>query len=318
MWPVRRAKRPAALALAGLVLLVLLGGCAQTPQPAPLPAADDGVYRMGVTVLDLTNPYYYEVMRGISDQAAGKGVQLIVKDPQSDAHRQVEALEEFIEDGVDAILIASLSPALTEPVLARAREAGIMVVAWATELENCDSHIAIDEWGMGYQLGVEAGRWLDELPVAQRKLAVLDYPRIPQIRNRVKGMEDGLREATSGYEIVAQLSASYPEEGYRAFMEMAKDNPDIHMVLAINDGGALGALQAVEELALPADSFFIGGCDATPEAVAAVNGDSPYRCTIDLYPYYTGTVVLDLACQLLDGENVPVRFTIPTRVITGG
>ncbi len=306
----------ALLVCAGLTLCGL-SGC--TAEPDILPTVEpDGEYHIGVTVLDLTNPYYYEVVRGITDRAADQDIRLDVRDPVSDAHRQAEILEQFIDVGVDAILVASLSPQITEPVLKRAMDEGIRVVAWATEVENCDTHISIDEWEMGYRLGVEAGRWLINLPVSQRKLMVLEYPRIPQINNRVKGMEDGLREVIDEYEIVAKKSASNPEEGYRAYMEAAKDNSDIYMVLGINDGGALGALQAVEEMGIDSNLVFIGGCDATPEAVAAVNSGTAYRCTIDLYPYYTGEVALDFALRLLGGESVPSRFTIPTRTIRSG
>jgi len=310
-----KATMKAAIILIGLAFLT---ACAQPDNKLTETgdkSDDDNSILVGVSMLDMSNPYYSEVIRGMKEEADVRNIQLIIRDPKSDATLQVRDVEEFIENNVDAIAIAALSPELLEPVLARAREQDIVVVAWATEVEACDVHIAADEWDMGYRLGFEAGLWLVGLPEDSRKIAILDYPRIPQIENRVKGIKDGLMTSAGNVSIIAQSSASTPEEGYISTVRILKDHPDTCMILAINDGGALGALEAIEQTGMPKEDFFIGGCDATPEARGKISEGSAFRCTVDIYPHFTGKVNIDFVSRILNGESVPARYTVPARII---
>lgn len=270
---------------------------------------------IGVSVLDMRNPYYMESVRGMRDAAAMDSTLLLLRDPGSDAQAQCRDLREFIDKKVDAILVAALSPELVEPLLEEAMRSGIKVVAQATKLKNCDIHIAADEWDMGFKLGLEASGWIRTSMRGSAEVAILGYPRIPEIANRVKGMRDGLLQGTLSVKVVEEKSASNAEEGYKAMMEVLKDHPDIQMVLCINDGGALGALRAMEELGKVTETTFIGGVDATPEAMAAMERYEAYRCSVDIYPYLTGSLCVDFARRLMEGESVPERYTVATRVV---
>ena len=308
------------LLLAGMcvVSLLVFAGCSQPDRTNSLPSPQPPVtkeYVIGVSFLDQTNPYYAESWRGVQDEAANYSIRLVFKDPKSDVFQQVADVESFIAEPVDAIIIAALSPEILDPVLATAQAQGIKVIAQSTQVEHCDIHISTDEWEMGYTLGKEAGKWISEHPEAANEIAILDYPRIPQINNRVKGMIDGLSEAFGDVNIAISRSASRPEEGYASMQEIMKERPDIRVILCINDGGALGALQAVEETGIDQDEFFIGGVDATPEALSKILQKTALRCSVDIYPYLSGQLDVTFAVNLLDGESVPDRYTLPVNLI---
>lgn len=289
---------------------------------APKPEKDEGqnemgqeTYVVGVSILDLTNPYYVESVRGMRDEAAKHNIKLIVEDPRSDAYVQYEQVKEFINQKVQAIVIAALSPDVIDPLLLEARSAGIKVIAHSTKVKNCDVHLTADEWEMGYTLGIQAGKWITEKMNGQAQIAILDYPRIPQIVNRVKGMKDALQELAPGATVVVQRSASRPEEGFKAMMEILKEYPDIQVVLCINDGGALGAFDALEKSGKIVETTFVGGCDATPEALEKINAGTAYRCSVDIYPYLTGQMDINFFVRLMRGEVIPERYAIPTQII---
>jgi len=308
------------LIMSGMCLLSLLifAGCSQPDRINSLPSSQPSVprdYVIGVSFLDQTNPYYAESWRGVQDEAANYSIRLIFKDPKSDVFQQVADVESFIIEPVDAIIIAALSPEILDPVLAKAQAQGIKVIAQSTQVEHCDIHISTDEWEMGYTLGKEAGLWISEHPDAANEIAVLNYPRIPQINNRVKGMMDGLNEAFGDVKIAITRSASRPEEGYASMQEIMKERPDIRVILCINDGGALGALQTIEETGIDQDEFFVGGVDATPEALSKILGKTALRCSVDIYPYLSGQLDVEFAVRLLDGESVPNRYTLPVKLI---
>ena len=315
---VRKYLRLLLLAGISIVSLLLFAGCSQPDRINSLPSSQPSTpreYVIGVSFLDQTNPYYAESWRGVQDEAANYSIRLVFKDPKSDVFQQVADVESFIDESVDAIIIAALSPEILDPVLAKAQAQGIKVIAQATQVKHCDVYISTDEWEMGYTLGKEAGLWISEHPEAANEIAILDYPRIPQINNRVKGMMDGLNETFGNAKIAITRSASRPEEGYASMQEIMKERPDIRVILCINDGGALGALQAIEETGIDQDEFFVGGVDATPEALSKILQKTAFRCSVDIYPYLSGQLDVEFAVRLLDGESIPDRYTLPVKLI---
>ena len=72
---------------------------------------------IGVSVMDLSNPYYVQIVEGIKQEAALKGIDIILEDSKTDAKIQVASIESFIEKDLDAIIIAALDPDQLEPIL---------------------------------------------------------------------------------------------------------------------------------------------------------------------------------------------------------
>jgi ribose transport system substrate-binding protein len=75
------------------------------------------------------------------------------------------------------------------------------------------------------------------------------------------------------------------------------------MVVGINDGGALGAYQAV--VAAGKDdpsSFFVGGIDATPEALAAIKEGGAYQATVDQQPKEMGALCVRTLVAAIVGQ----------------
>lgn len=271
---------------------------------------------IGVSVLDLANPYYVQLVNGIRQQAGKRNVKLVVDDPESDVNKQIEAVKKFIDEGVDAIIIAALDQNALEDVLGRAMKRDIKVIAQATKVENCHIYISFNEWEMGYTIGQSAGKWIrDKLP-DDAQVAILNYPRISQIANREKGIRDGIYQFAPNARIVAVESAANPIEGRDATIKILKEYPDVKVVVGINDGGALGALEAFELLRKVAPDVFIGGIDATPEALDKIRIGSAYRGTVDINPYYSGTLAVDFAIKLIRGQIVPNRYSENAKLVS--
>ena len=271
---------------------------------------------IGVTVLDLANPYYVQLVKGIQKEAAAKNIKLIVNDPKSDVNRQIAAVKKFIDIGADAIIIAALDQDALEDVLGKAMEKGIKIVAQATKVENCHVQMSLNEWDMGHTIGQGAGKWIRANLGGKADVAILNYPRIALIANREKGIRDGILEFAPQANVVEAEPAANPMEGKKATLKILKLHPNVKVVVGINDGGALGALAAFEELGVGAGKVFIGGVDATPEALEKIKQGTAYRGTVDISPYYSGMLDLGFALKLINGQTVPNRYSIPVKLIT--
>ncbi|OYO43064.1 hypothetical protein CG709_20350 [Lachnotalea glycerini] len=79
-------------------------------------------------------PYFTQTGEGAKQAGEELGVNVIYNGPTTaDAAEQVKMLEDYITQGVDAICVAPNDAAALDPVLKKAKEAGILVLDWDTE-----------------------------------------------------------------------------------------------------------------------------------------------------------------------------------------
>lgn len=308
--------------IASAALLSALCSCgADVPPQAvtPKPSPSERTITLGVSLLDFSNPYYSRLYEGIKNAAAKENIMLIPNDPRSDLQAQLRALEYFISVPVDGIIIAALDQDLVEPYLLQARKRGIKIVAQSTKVENCDIFVSFEEWDIGHALGVEAGAWAERHGIKRPKVALLNYPSIARIKIREKGILDGIGEFVPDFEVAARFSASTPSQGAEAAGRLFADHPDLDIVVGINDGGALGVLNFLRTRNIATkEDFFLGGIDATPEALAAIESGSVYRCTVDIKPYFSGELDVEFARRLILGKRVPSKYSNAPRAILQG
>jgi signal transduction histidine kinase/DNA-binding response OmpR family regulator len=225
--------------------------------------------------------------------------------------------------GFDGVILTAVDPQAIAPVARQAIEAGLHLVV-TNELGpgNQTAQVCAEEFELGYLLGVEAGQWATtHLPASKTlKLALLNYPLIPQIIQREEGIIRGIRETFgNNLEIVDRATAAETRQSLPIAERWLRLYPDLDMILAINDSSALGAYQAaVAANRNSADSFFVGGIDAIEEALIALKEGGAYQATVSQPPEAIGVLtVRTLVAAIIDQpyrtlttiECIPVNRT---------
>jgi len=110
-------------------------------------------------------------------------------------------LEDFIVKGVDVIILSPVDSQGVIAALARAQAAGIKVITVDIPAAQGQviSHIGTDN----YTGGVKAGELMAQILHGHGKVAVIDYPTVQSVVNRVNGFKDALKNHP-GIEIAAQ------------------------------------------------------------------------------------------------------------------
>ncbi len=284
-------------AVIGLVLvsgMAFAGGAAEKK--------DDGKIRIGMSVLELANPFFVSLTNAAKEAAKEYGAELTINDPKQKVEAQVAALETFISAGMDAIIVTSIDPAALNPVVKKARAQGIKVIVHTTKLDEYDAWVAADEYEMGMTLGLQAGEWIRDKLAGKAEVGILNYDIIPQVINRKKGIIDGIKKYAPAAVVVGDQTAGSPPDGMKVVENFLQANPGMKVICGINDGGALGAYEAVKAAGKASDDFFVGGIDAVPEAIAKIKEGSIYRATVDQAPQIAGRTCVELAIKAVKGE----------------
>lgn len=281
-----------------------------SPSEVITPAAPEVAngMRFGYTTMDLLNPYFIEVARGMEDRAKELGIELTVHDGKSDAAAQISAAENFIANKMDAIILAPIAPEAMEPLVDQAHAAGISVINSPQRISNADAWYSVAEYEYGRSIGDLAGKYITEKLGGEASVAVLTFPEVPTLIARGDGIKDGLAEFAPNAKIVAEQSALTPDRGATAAETILQAHPEARVFVGVNDAGILGAYEVIKGQGMPEEEFALFGLDATAEAVKHIKEGGMYKATVDITPYKVGQNTIDLAVNVI--KNGPIKGLI--------
>jgi len=289
-----RIVRPIALALA---CAALTAGCGQSATTS----GGAGRKVIGVTLLTATDSFYKTLEASIREEAAAKGLDVIVVACEMDPAKQASQIEDFVARHVSAILAAPCDSNAIVPALAGAERAGIPVFTAdiAAHGGKVVSHVASDN----VQGGRLAAQALAGFMNGKGEVLIIDQPTVASVQDRVRGFEEGLT-AFPDIKVVAKLSA----DGQRArAAQIMEDTLQAHRtvtgVFGINDNMALGAAGVIE--AAGRKDIAVVGYDASDEAQTAIKKGGPLKADVIQYPDQIGRAAIDVIAQHLAGQTVP-------------
>lgn len=306
--PDARSLKSAAVWVAALTLWFAAAACS---------AAE--LRSVGVSLSDMGNPFFTQIARGVEAAArriGGPKVKVYAVSCAYDLKRQIEQLNRFIDMKVDLIVLTAVDPEAVRPVVARARAAGIRVVAVDVIAGGVDVTVMTDN--------VEAGRMACNV-IAERlngrgRIVILNGPRLSSVIERV----DGCLQVLRGHPGITLLSSdrdgggSTPG-GFAKMTELLDRFPSIDAVFTINDPTALGAEQA--GLQAGRREFFIVSVDGSPSVVARMRGGaSLITATVAQRPALQAQRAVDIGSALLGGAPPPANpmILIAPFVVTSG
>ena len=82
---------------------------------------------IGVSLMTLEYEFFQDVKAGI-EEAAGDEYEIVFNDPALDMQKQIDAVENFCSQGVDAIILNAVDGSGIVPALETAEEKGIPVI----------------------------------------------------------------------------------------------------------------------------------------------------------------------------------------------
>ena len=283
----------------GIALAAFVASCSKTP---------DYKGKIGVTCMDLTNPFFKLIANVMQEEAAKYGYEVVALSGELDPAKQNNQLSDFVAQGYDAIFLNPVDSKAAGEGVKKAHKAGIPVFTYDVQVTDekakdlIVSHIGSDN----YQGGLLAGESMMKVTGDQGKVAIITYPEVTSCILRVNGFKDYLKEHDSKLVIVTELSGKgNRSDGYAVATDILTAYPDIVGIFAINDPSGLGAYAAVFK-AGKTEQVTIVAFDASPAGKQAVFEkklyDSPQQ-----FPRKMAKGTVEAFIKYLNGEEVPKK-----------
>lgn len=311
------------LALVGAITLAA-AGCSSTPDPGteePAGSSDDGgdggdgggeLITVGFAQTGSESGWRSantdSMKAALSEE---NGFELIFNAADNDPAAQIAAVRSFINQGVDAIVIAPIVEDGWEGVLQQAKDAEIPVIL--EDRTVTASEDLYETWvGLDFKLeGQKAGEWAAKTFTEPTKMVVLEGTTGSAPANdRAEGFDAAI-EGTPIEKIDSQ-TGDFTRDGGKSVMEgfLQKYGADgIDLVFAHNDDMGLGAIEAIKAAgAVPGEDIKLVTIDAVHDGMQAL-ADGEINYIVECNPLL-GEKVAELVKAVLAGETVAKRTIV--------
>jgi ABC-type sugar transport system substrate-binding protein len=289
-----------------LVASVLTLGCAKK---------EAGQFVVGFSQMESDNPWRLAETKSLKDEAAKRGIQLVVTDAQGQTAKQVSDVEDLIARQVNVILLAPREFEGLGPALQAAKAAKIPVIlvdraAVGTAGEDYVTLLASNF----IEQGRRAGEWLATQTKGTADIVELaGTPGASVAADRAQGFRDAIAKHP-GMKIIASQTGNFSRATAQGVMQNLAQSlgKKITAVYAHNDEMALGAVQALAAAGRkPGADVTVVSVDGQRAALEAIERGE-LGATVESNPRF-GPLAFDTIEKLRRGERLPPKILIDDR-----
>ncbi len=270
---------------------------------------------IGVSLMTLQYEFFQDVKAGI-EEAAGDEYEIVFNDPALDMQKQIDAVENFCSQGVDAIILNAVDGSGIVPALETAEEKGIPVITVDMKPEGgkFETYIGSDNF-LGGEL---AAKWalqnlLQDKPDA--KVVFLTNPLSSAAIERIDGFKSVLSQEAPDVRVVAEQGADTRETFMSTMEDILMANPEIDLVFSYSAQGGLGAYDAIQAAGREGEISVIG-FDASAEEQDVIAEDGCYKGSIMQFPKELGKTCVESVTKVLAGETLEEEIGVEVGVYT--
>jgi len=301
----------------GILAMGLVVGCGQkSAQTAGEGGeAGDPEYTIAVIPKGTTHDFWLTVKAGAEAAAKEFNAETIWKGPDKETEivKQLNIIEDFITMEVDSIVMAACDAEAMVGIVKRAMDTGIPVVTIDSGVKSDDAvtFVATDNVAGARAAGHE----LAQLIGGKGEVGLIPF---------VKGAatsemrEQGFKEAIAEYPDIKLVATLYSEsdatKGMNVTQDMMTAHPELDGIFAANEGGAIGAAQAIRAGGKVGQIELVA-FDASDEQIAALK-EGVIQALVVQNPYKMGYEGVKAAVDHLEGRPVEKRIDTGVTVVT--
>lgn len=259
---------------------------------------------VGVATQHMGNAWNKNAVQAIQDVLVPLGHTVNHQDGGGVTANQVAAVENFITQGVDYIIVCGGEGGAFNEVSIKARDAGIPVIAVDMFLDGGVTGIMCDNWSGGVQMGIYGVNKMG----GEGKYILLDTSGWATLLDRGEGAESVLSSFKNIEKVgeTREVAASDPvTQGYEITKAALTADPDIKAIFITWNMPAVGVYNALREMG-KIDDVTIISADTGDDVIAAMleeeAGDWGF---MGQNSYELGTLAANSVITLENGGEVP-------------
>lgn len=295
-----------ALACAGLAALGLIAGSAM------------GAEAQTIALVQINQQalFFNEINRGAQEAADAAGAELVIFNANDDPAAQNNAIETYVAEGVDALIVVAIDVNGIMPAVQQAADAGIPVFAVDAILPPGPqkAQIGVDNIAAAQLLAQSFSSYVASDLDGSSELGIVGALNSFIQNERQRGFEEAIA-ATEGVETLGVVDGRNVQDAALSAAEnLITANPTLNAIYATGEPALIGAVAATEAQGAT-DRVRIFGWDLTAQAIAGI--DAGYVvAVVQQDPAGMGKAAVEAAKATLDGDTVQPSIAVPVTIVT--
>ena len=247
----------------------------------------------------------------LEQYAKEAGIKLIFQDANGDEKLQAQQAENLITQGVDALVVLAQNADACKPMVEDAKTAGIPFVAIDRLISDAeiDYYIGMDNDAIGDMMA----QYVYDLQPTGNYILIQGAPTDPNRDVYYNGWMRVIGDAVDKGDIKIVGDASCENWDPNVALENAenfltKNNDDVQVILAMNDGTAGGVIQALKARGLNGKVLVTGQDGELAACQRIVEGDQ--AMTVWKPDNELAKLIIDACVKIMNGETPETNGTI--------
>ena len=306
------------LATSVVLIATALAGCNR--EEAAETAGRSDTKTLGVTLPNLTNPYYVAMKKSFEENGKAQGFNVKVSIADNDDAKQLSQVQSFIQQKVDAVAVNCVSSGPCVSVIGELNKANIPAFA----INIMPDTNGMKQQGVSMVQGVqtdqrEGGKYIGQQlvkdlgPDAKAVIGIVGEPTSISANAR----DDGFKEAIAsnpGLKVVALVNGKVEETtSLKVTTEMLQGNPDMTIVFSDTEPAALGATAAIEQLGKSGTVQLYSFVDK--EGVKKITVNKVLKAGAIQEPVKLAKLLVESVKKHFSGEKVPEMLNSPPLLV---
>jgi ribose transport system substrate-binding protein len=277
-------------------------------------AAKPGPYRIALANGFIANTWRIQMIQTAKAYAAQPEVAAKLKEFKvvstgEDVAAQISAINNFIDSGFDAVIVNAQNPKAFAPVIKRARDAGVVLVAFDNILDTTDAiNVNVDQKG----LGILWANWLiKHIPDGGKILEVRGVAGTSVDTDRHNGVHETLDASGKKWNVVEVVGKWDDATAQKATADAIAVQKRFDGITA--QGGDTGVVQAMIDAGHPFVPFG-GETENGFRKFCAVDAAKGLKCSSAGTGPAQVAVAIRAAIDALQGKVVPQSVKLPLAI----
>ena len=259
--------------------------------------------------------FFNQINDGARQAADKAGAKLVIFNANNVAAAQNSAIEDYIAQKVDGIVLVAIDVNGVKPAVTAAKNAGIPVVAIDARIPDGDNaaFIGVDNKGAGEQIGKYFANYAKNTMGGSAKVGI-----VGALNSFIQNQRlDGFKAAAgaSGAKFLDTVDGQNIQDvALTAAENLMTANPDMNALYATGEPALVGAISAVTSQQRT-DKVKIFGWDLTTQAIKGID-EGWIVAVVQQDPFQEGVAGVETGLKIKKSEKVNPSIDIPVTIVT--
>ncbi|CAM2157637.1 ribose transport system substrate-binding protein [Pararobbsia alpina] len=259
--------------------------------------------------------FFTQMDDGAQKAAKAAGVDLAIFNSNNDPNAQNNAIETYIQQKVDAILVVAIDVNGIKPAITEAKKAGIPVVAIdAIVGGDNDVQVGVDNKKVGVDIGTYTADYIKKSLGGKADVGVVGALNSFIQNVRLDGFKSGLASAPGAKVVSVVDGQNVQDQAQTAAENLISGNPEMKVVYATGEPALIGLVAAVSAQGAT-DKVKIFGWDLSAAAIKGID-QGFVAAVVQQDPEGEGKAAVGAALKLIAKQPVEKNISVPVTIVT--